>query len=88
MSPRGLLTVVMLALWVLLGPVSMAFDGCASMGAACEAPCGVSASAAVAPAGLMAPAPVAYLFSPAHDRLPTHTLSALELPPKFPLAAS
>jgi len=31
-----------LTLWVVSGPIGMAFDGCAMMGAMCEAPCGIS----------------------------------------------
>lgn len=89
MSLRRSLTVVVLALWVLLGPVAMAFDGCASMGATCEAPCAASSCAVVAPTGgLIAPVPIAYLWAPAHGRLPATFFSALEPPPKSPLAAS
>ena len=46
---RPLLIAITLALWVVAGPVGMAFDGCAMMGAMCEAPCGVL-SYIVAPA--------------------------------------
>src|SRR5438876_7850566 len=38
---RPLLSVLILVLWLVSGPVAMAFDGCAMMGAMCEAPCGV-----------------------------------------------
>ena len=38
---RPLLITLMLTLWTVSGPVGMAFDGCAMMGAMCEAPCGV-----------------------------------------------
>src|SRR5438132_6309269 len=41
-SGRRLLILLTLALWVVSGPIGMAFDGCAMMGAMCEAPCGVS----------------------------------------------
>ena len=32
---------ITLAIWLVSGPVGMAFDGCAMIGAMCEAPCGV-----------------------------------------------
>ena len=38
---RPLLSVLILVFWLVSGPVAMAFDGCAMMGAMCEAPCGV-----------------------------------------------
>src|SRR2546422_10609500 len=38
----GLLIAV---LWVLAGPIAMAFGGCAVMGGMCEAPCGAGAYA-------------------------------------------
>ena len=39
---RRWLTLVLLAAWVLLGPVGMAFDTCAAMMALCDGvPCGV-----------------------------------------------
>src|SRR3989441_12692911 len=47
---RPLLSVLILVLWLVSGPVAMAFDGCALMGAMCEAPCGVL-SYIVAPTG-------------------------------------
>src|SRR5207247_825605 len=47
---RPLLSVVILVLWLVSGPVAMAFDGCAMMGAVCEARCGVL-SCIVAPTG-------------------------------------
>jgi len=39
MSSRRITVMIALALWVLLGPVAMAFDGCILMGAMCESPC-------------------------------------------------
>jgi hypothetical protein len=55
---------LMLMLWVVSGPIGMAFDGCAMMGAMCEAPCGISSyiagPVATSLAGLQ---PLAYLAS-------------------------
>ena len=41
MRLRILIVVVLLAVWVLWGSVAVAFDHCATMGALCEAPCGL-----------------------------------------------
>ena len=55
---------IVLALWIVLGPVAMAFDGCLLMGGMCEAPCGML-SYIVAPSsgGLALLQPLAYLAS-------------------------
>jgi hypothetical protein len=82
MSSRGVVAIVVLALWVLLAPVAMAFSGCASMGAMCEGPCGTTACAIVTPTLSSAPALVA-VFDVAIDReLPANTPAGLEHPPK------
>ncbi len=39
MSARRVAVMMALAVWILLGPVAMAFDGCILMGAMCESPC-------------------------------------------------
>ena len=41
MRRRALVVMVLLAVWVLWGSVAVAFDHCAAMGAACDAPCGL-----------------------------------------------
>ncbi len=39
-----------LILWVLAGPIGLALDSCAAMGAMCDAPCGLTtATVSVAP---------------------------------------
>jgi len=47
MSPRRVTVMVVLAVWVFLGPVAMAFDGCTLMGAMCESPCAAMSCIAV-----------------------------------------
>jgi len=47
------LTVVVVILWALIGPIGMAFDGCV-MGVMCEAPCGLtSVMVSIAPAAVV-----------------------------------
>ena len=46
-SPRRALTMTVLALWILLGPLAMAFGGCLAM-ADCEALCGLLPGLALA----------------------------------------
>jgi len=83
------LVVLALALWVLAGPIAMAFDGCAMMGAMCEAPCGVSSYivAPTLPAGAVLQ-PLAYLSPhPTHD--PTAiVVGPLTPPPKASLLSA
>ena len=85
--PR-LIALVVLALWVLLGPTAMAFDGCLAMGAACEAPCGTSAGAFLSPARSMVPDLIAFLGAQPDQRLPTRPLAVFEPPPKPPRPAA
>ena len=83
MSSRRILTLIVLALWLFLGPVSMAFDGCLLMGALCDGgPCGASSDRSFAPAPTIGPGPIAYLEIQPRTPLPANTLAALEPPPK------
>ncbi len=82
MSSRGAIAVLVLAVWVLLGPVAMAFAGCAMMGAMCEGPCGTAACAIVAPTLSGAPAIVSSLEVAPDRSLPANVLAGLYHPPK------
>jgi hypothetical protein len=85
MKRRRALTLLVLAFWLLLGPVSMAFDGCLLMGALCDGgPCGASSDTARAPAPTIGLEPVAYLDAVPRCELPPNTPTALEPPPKSP----
>ena len=88
MTGRRFLTLLVLALWIALGPVAMAFGGCVLMGAMCEGPCGTFSAAPLAPAPAMEPGPNAFLDAQRQDRLPDNTLATAEPPPKpFALAS-
>lgn len=82
MSSRRVLVLCFLAAWVLLGPVAMAFEGCAAMGAMCEGPCGISSCAIFTPALWVAPVPTASLYVAVDRQLPANTFAGLERPPK------
>lgn len=76
------LIVAVLLLWVVAGPVAAAFGECAAMGAMCEGPCGVHASALVPP-----PPSRPLLLSVSHtshtrEQRPLMFVAVLELPPK------
>ena len=83
---RPLLSVLILVLWLVSGPVAMAFDGCAMMGAMCEAPCGVL-SYIVAPtvSNIAAPQPLAYLESRSTPQPARISAPPLTPPPKSAL---
>jgi hypothetical protein len=84
MSRRVIAGAVMLAIWLLLGPVAMAFDGC--MG--CELPCAQLACAIAAPVPTAAPGLVSSAV-PGLELHPTTAIpSTLELPPKALLSAA
>ena len=82
MSSRRVVTVFALAIWVLLGPVAMAFGGCAAMGAMCEGPCGAAACAVLAPAISASPAPVSYVHVAPDSHPRETTLAGLDHPPR------
>ena len=83
MSARRLFVLLVLGLWLFLGPVSMAFDGCLLMGALCEGgPCGASSNVSFAPMPAVALVPTAYLDNQPRTQLPANTPAALEPPPK------
>lgn len=78
---RRLITLTVVAVWLLLGPIAVAFDGCAAMGAMCEGPCGIS-SALQVPAVSTVPEVLSYLNGQPYEHLPTRSLVTLELPPR------
>ena len=85
MRNRLILGLVLMAVWLLLGPVAMAFDGCVG----CELPCAQMACAAVpAPPLTMAPEAVTSARPQVELHPVTSTVSTPELPPKYLLSAA
>jgi hypothetical protein len=86
---RPILIALTLILWVASGPVGMAFDGCAMMGAMCEAPCGVSSYiAGPVVTDLDGLQPLAYLAAPSPSQPPVVNVSPLTPPPKSTLRSA
>jgi len=87
MSP--VLAVVTLVLWVVSGPIAMAFDGCAMMGTMCEAPCGISSYIVgpIVPALVAIPSATSLPESAARQ-LALAPANPLDPPPKFPLRSA
>ena len=78
------LTLVLLAAWVLLGPVGMAFDSCAAMMALCDGvPCGVVSAVINAAPSFAPPALVMLAVVATAETIPLLKPAALEPPPKF-----
>ena len=88
MRSRCLVTLAVLVVWIVVGPVATAFLNCCERGAACERPCTVTsgiapAASATASPPLMASAPIRPF-----DRHPQTTLQVPDPPPRsLPLAA-
>jgi hypothetical protein len=84
MRNRLIVGLVLVAIWLLLGPVAMAFDGCAG----CELPCAQMACAV--PAATLTMAPEAVTSASPHVELHpvTSTVATPELPPKHLLSAA
>jgi hypothetical protein len=80
---RRWVTLVLLAAWVLLGPVGMAFDTCAAMMAMCDgAPCGVASAVIDATPSFAAPVPLSVAVAAAAETIAFLSPAALEPPPK------
>ena len=83
MSGKQALALAVLTLWVLLGPLAMAFDGCLLMGTMCDGgPCANASSAVFAPAPLIGLEPIGLLALPPSPGLPPNSFASLEPPPK------
>jgi hypothetical protein len=76
MSRHGLMAVTLLAIWLLLGPIAMAFDGC--MG--CELPCAQPACAVTSP--MLSIAPDAVISAIIQVEL--HPVAAIPSTPEHP----
>ena len=89
MTGKRALTVAVLMLWILLGPIAMAFDGCLLMGTLCDGgPCANFSSTAFVPALLIGPGPIGFLAAVPRVMLPANSPATLEPPPKSPLLAA
>jgi len=85
MSARRITVMLALAVWVLLGPVAMAFDGCTLMGAMCESPCAAMSWIAVpSPSGFTPVEVVNAVWLPQVDVVGI-TADPAEPPPKSSL---
>ena len=73
--------VMVMILWVLLGPVGMTFT-CAAMDG-CDALCGTTSAATQIPAAVAAETPVQWLGSGLDGHLPLNSGHVLDAPPKF-----
>jgi hypothetical protein len=83
MSKRAL-GVVFVAIWLLLGPVAMAFDGCTG----CELPCAQMACALSAPAASLVPEIMVSAVVQIQSAPVSSAPPALEFPPKHLLSAA
>jgi hypothetical protein len=89
MTGKRVLTVAVLMLWLLLGPIAMAFNGCLLMGTLCDGgPCANFSSTAFVPAPLIGPSPIGLLAAVPRLLLPANSPATLEPPPKSPLLAA
>lgn len=81
MDSRRLVTVGVLVVWVLLGPIAVSFGNCTGMGAMCEGPCG-STSCVALTASVGPVPPAGYLVVKPPDYLQTPALKVYDPPPK------
>ena len=84
MNGRGIAGLALVAVWLLLGPVAMAFDGCVG----CDLPCAQMSCTVTTQALAMAPEAVALAGPVPESHLVTATPPTFELPPKSLLSAA
>ena len=75
---------LLLVAWVFLGPIGMAFDGCAAMMALCDGPCGVVSAVVTTTPTFAIPELLALVTPVAPESLPTVLSRTVEPPPKSP----
>lgn len=85
MSARRITVIVFLAVWVFLGPVALAFDGCTLMGAMCESPCAAMSCIAVPGPSGFAPIEAVDAVWLRQVEVTAVTTDPAELPPKSSL---
>ena len=73
---------LLLAAWVFLGPVGMAFDGCAAMMALCDGPCGVVSAVVTTTPTFVSPQFLALVTPVVPESLPAVLSRTFEPPPK------
>ena len=86
MTRRRFLVGMVLVLWVLFGPIGMAFNGCAMMGASCSAPCALT-SCVMPSVSIQVPLPVTFVQA-ALFISPSSTLVKVPTPPPRSLFAT
>ena len=77
-----MITILVLVVWIPLGPIAMAFGGCAGMGAMCDSPCGLTFCVMPAPIGTRTVLTAVDLQVERFDHLAKTTLKIPEPPPK------
>jgi hypothetical protein len=78
------LTVAVLAAWVVLGPIGMAFDSCAAMMTLCDGgPCGAVSAVTDAAPSFAPPAALTIAVTVPTKQFTPIPRSTLEPPPKF-----
>jgi hypothetical protein len=80
---RGWPVLIVIAAWVVLGPIGMAFDSCAAMMMLCDGgPCGVVAAVTFSAPVLAPPITIATTEPTTPEALPVVSVRALDPPPK------
>jgi hypothetical protein len=79
---RRWLMVAFAVMWIVSGPVAMAFNGCAAMAGMCEAPCGTGAPMVVAAESEPILLPVSTFVPATAGSCPSGVRRVVELPPR------
>ena len=87
-TSRRLITLFVLVVWVLVGPIAMAYAGCAGMGAMCTGPCALQSCVLTTLPGLLALQSISSVAMQREDPPPLTILKTPAPPPRsLPIAA-
>lgn len=83
MRARRFVSLILLVVWVLIGPLSMTYIGCAGVGAMCGSPCALPSCLLTSLPYLSALQLVSYVSAALPERPPTIFLQIPDPPPKL-----
>lgn len=83
MRARCLVTIAVLVVWIIVGPVATAFCACCGMGTICKHPCAVTSNSAPTPSDPAPPLLVGHAPIPPSHRSPQTTLQVPAPPPRL-----
>jgi hypothetical protein len=87
MGSRRQMILVVLLLWTIAGPITMAFSGCVAMGAMCGSPCALTSCVPSRPPSLISPPLITHVMIQGVTYHPMTFVRVPDPPPRFVFTA-